>query len=943
MPTRILTALAWTARIAGCLVVAAFLYGSDQCPTDSCDSDFGGADQPCGATRPFCENPADDNSDCVACRNSSDCSFGSLCGTSNVCSAPEATCFEDSECGGSIPICTVDFPQARARLALDPFADLIANRGPSADLYEDSGEMISTLSFSFGSANDAVLRDLDLDGDPDVLVTSAGSYGLLLNQGDGSFVELADFGLNIIFPKAALFNELPLILLTEDSAQLNASSQSPDLIHEGEIMPREDWSGNDDAADAHASAGAVGDLNGDDREDMVIGHSAQEVGTGTAEARIWFRDAETLTFTQGPDLSLAGSFSTHAITLEDVDSDGDLDIITSHQAVPAAPRGTTTGKNVVWLNQGGTQGGTEGAFTESTSDLGTTYATAIAFADLDGDDDLDAILANGAPGLDVCSGAASPMTPNTVWINQGGTQAGTEGEFIDSMVALGSSASTDVLVTSAVGRIGVWFTNLLGPDDFYLNDGGTLTINQHVPRDPAAPPVPGERLHTTAVKAADFDGDGDEDILFVLDRFQCDVPRARGTMNTPEGSPIYTNTGSFLGECVQCTQNSHCGMDEMCINDECIAAGSRSAQPMSFNGPSGPFGNGQAPMLSLDSGDAGVATRHTFTFGTAIDDLETYAFVVHYPYDFGWNGFSSLGPVGTEVGRVIIDEVGSEVLNAPLVTYNSGLSFVDHDDDGEPASEILLGYQSSSSHRLTATFPWGDFDPSTLTNSASRTITLVLNAGLMSNPAVSGDYDLQIRMISIDPDNGNYDDGAGTPPVSLTFQVTASIAAIGELFVNGFESGDTTGWSSTTGQAPPGIPGDTCTTAINYSGGTLMGSLLNNTASGTTDSCGTGNTIDEWVSYTATCNGTVTVSTCHAGTDLDTILSVRPQAGCEMLASEIACNDDAAGAPVECDLEGLNRKSTATFAATAGVDYVFRVSAFNDSSGTYEIDATCTP
>ncbi len=84
------------------------------------------------------------------------------------------------------------------------------------------------------------------------------------------------------------------------------------------------------------------------------------------------------------------------------------------------------------------------------------------------------------------------------------------------------------------------------------------------------------------------------------------------------------------------------------------------------------------------------------------------------------------------------------------------------------------------------------------------------------------------------------------------------------------------------------------------------------------------------------------MSTCHPGTDLDTVLSAFPQATCQT-APEVACNDDAVGAPIECDLGGNNRKSIATFAATSGEDYVFRVSGFDNVSGNYEIDVSCSP
>lgn len=43
-------------------------------------------------------------------------------------------------------------------------------------------------------------------------------------------------------------------------------------------------------------------------------------------------------------------------------------------------------------------------------------------------------------------------------------------------------------------------------------------------------------------------------------------------------------------------------------------------------------------------------------------------------------------------------------------------------------------------------------DPTTGTNEGERTFTLILNGGLVTNLTVSGDYDIQVEMISNDPD-----------------------------------------------------------------------------------------------------------------------------------------------------------------------------------------------
>ncbi|MBZ0114109.1 MAG: hypothetical protein K8J08_16715 [Thermoanaerobaculia bacterium] len=159
------------------------------------------------------------------------------------------------------------------------------------------------------------------------------------------------------------------------------------------------------------------------------------------------------------------------------------------------------------------------------------------------------------------------------------------------------------------------------------------------------------------------------------------------------------------------------------------------------------------------------------------------------------------------------------------------------------------------------------------------------------------------------------------------------------LFADGFESGDLTAWGG-----PPSPPGDSCATAPSImAGGTLIGDLAQYGASTVSDSCGTGNTIDAWYTYVAPCTGTTEVTTCHPGTTFDSILSVWDNCPA---TNEVACNDDDVMAPPECGLAGLNRKSTAVYAVTAGSTYYFRVSAFGNPPGNpsnFELSVTCTP
>lgn len=96
----------------------------------------------------------------------------------------------------------------------------------------------------------------------------------------------------------------------------------------------------------------------------------------------------------------------------------------------------------------------------------------------------------------------------------------------------------------------------------------------------------------------------------------------------------------------------------------------------------------------------------------------------------------------------------------------------------------------------------------------------------------------------------------------------------------------------------------------------------------------------EWIKYTANCNATLVISTCHPNTDFDTVLNVLTMDNWSNLCGEqfIGCNDDS-NAP-GCSLGGVNRKSRLEIEVANGDEILIAVSGYGGASGNYGLTIT---
>ena len=224
---------------------------------------------------------------------------------------------------------------------------------------------------------------------------------------------------------------------------------------------------------------ALGDLDGDGDLDAFV---ANDFSTFGPEANhVWVNDG-TGHFASGPVL---GTSDGRDVALGDLDGDGDLDAVVCVLSPLSAN---------VWINQGGAQGGTQGAFAAGAS-FGSFSSYGVALGDIDQDGDRDAFVVGNS---------------NQAWLNNGSATftAGPALPFLFSdsvaLADLDADGWLDAVVADSASGTA---------SRVYWNDGNwTPGPGSFTPGDP----LPTSGL-THAVAVGRLDGDGRPDIFLAGD------------------------------------------------------------------------------------------------------------------------------------------------------------------------------------------------------------------------------------------------------------------------------------------------------------------------------------------------------------------------------------------------------------------------------------------
>ncbi len=274
---------------------------------------------------------------------------------------------------------------------------------------------------------------------------------------------------------------------------------------------------------------AWGDVDGDGDQDLAVGTDGE-----TALLR---NDAGTLVLsnTQLPgywENNDQADFDLRSITWADYDNDGDLDIL-----LPSVFDGGTFSYRTALMRNDGPNGTGGWTFTEADSILAPTAHAQSAWADYDGDQDLDLLLVNIAPLTDRGFIRRYRNDGNGTFVGEDilGSLTIEHGEA--QWGDYDADGDLDILVAGNIKELNGTYTNALR---IYRNNGGSYDSLEVLPC------VPCEGwFDLTAATWADYDNDGDMDVLLAGNYNSGSNIEGRAKVYTNMGG-VFSDSGSVL-------------------------------------------------------------------------------------------------------------------------------------------------------------------------------------------------------------------------------------------------------------------------------------------------------------------------------------------------------------------------------------------------------------
>jgi len=353
------------------------------------------------------------------------------------------------------------------------------------DLYlgDGTGDFAHRTAIGGEAPNAVAAGDLDGDGDPDLVMTNywseTGTVSVLLNNGDATFAP------EVLHP----VGDRPVGIVTSDidgdddlDVVAAASGSSVELaiyplvnVGDATLTPAAPQKIDEQLGNPRLAAG---DLDGDGDEDLAL------AGIGT-DAHYFLLNDGSGDYTP---VHRTGGFSSGDLEVIDLEPDGDLDVVS------ATLGSSQAGDITVFRNDG------EATFASERLDP-SQQPTGLAVADFTRDGTSDVAAANRGTSLGIIHpggpGGVFPTPDQTTFFQP---------PFKIATGDLDGDGDTDIAATTTAGGFG-------GDIQTLLNDGtGTMLEGPFL--DAGGPP--------SSIDAADFDLDGDDDLLWELFGFQFD-------------------------------------------------------------------------------------------------------------------------------------------------------------------------------------------------------------------------------------------------------------------------------------------------------------------------------------------------------------------------------------------------------------------------------------